>query len=654
MLVTESRPRNLKWYHAGPLLFGDWGTSRLYVLGLAFFFTAHASVYYLVGMSIVMAAVAWAYTVICRCFPDGGGVYSSARQVSPLLSVIGATLLLCDYIVTASLSTIEAFHYFGVPETWVVALSIGTIGALGLVNWFGARNAGRFALGIALAAMGASLVVAVLCVPYIRRGMGTISLEGIANASNWERWQSLVRIMLALSGVEAVSNMTGLMTPPVDKTARKTIWPVLVEVIVLNLVFGLALAGLPKLAAQHTSDYETYIVQRAPGVSEEKAAESVPDEVTQYRDTAMRVLAMESGKNAFGDSAGFIVGKAAAILFGLLLLSATNTVIVDKISVTYTMGRDKELPHGFTKLNYSGVPWWGVLFACIAPSAVLLFVSDVLLLADLYAVGVVGAICINVLCCAYNRKIDVRKWERGGLLVVGLLMLAVEITIVATKPHAAYFAGGMVGFVLVGRWVIHARRPKVFEAVPKPAEGWLAELRRGEEKVKSFGPRIMLAARGRDQSEFAVDLARKRGATLFAMYVRAVKIMDYGTGSVASIEDDPEAQESLGTIAVLARKAGVPFLPIYIVSPLVAEEILDYTATFGCDTLIMGKSKRGFLARTIGEDVVSKVAQNLPEGVSLIARASRAAAVQPMVDAHPGEKHTGSSKEGDEDEPPPS
>jgi hypothetical protein len=32
MLVEGKRPRELHWYHAGPMLFGDWGTSRLYVL----------------------------------------------------------------------------------------------------------------------------------------------------------------------------------------------------------------------------------------------------------------------------------------------------------------------------------------------------------------------------------------------------------------------------------------------------------------------------------------------------------------------------------------------------------------------------------------------------------------------------------------------
>ena len=36
MLSVGERPRVLKWFHAGPMLFGDWGTSRLYVLGLAF------------------------------------------------------------------------------------------------------------------------------------------------------------------------------------------------------------------------------------------------------------------------------------------------------------------------------------------------------------------------------------------------------------------------------------------------------------------------------------------------------------------------------------------------------------------------------------------------------------------------------------------
>ena len=45
----------------------DWGTSRLYVLGLAFYFTGHASPLYLGAMSLIMIAVA-ADTFMARSF----------------------------------------------------------------------------------------------------------------------------------------------------------------------------------------------------------------------------------------------------------------------------------------------------------------------------------------------------------------------------------------------------------------------------------------------------------------------------------------------------------------------------------------------------------------------------------------------------------
>jgi hypothetical protein len=36
MIKRVERPRELKWYHAGAMLYGDWGTSKAYVLGIAF------------------------------------------------------------------------------------------------------------------------------------------------------------------------------------------------------------------------------------------------------------------------------------------------------------------------------------------------------------------------------------------------------------------------------------------------------------------------------------------------------------------------------------------------------------------------------------------------------------------------------------------
>src|SRR4029453_11523413 len=111
-LLSSERPRNVGWRQAAGLLFGDWGTSRLYVLGIAFFFAGRSSFWLIVGMSVLTMGVGWAYTQICRIYPDGGGVYTAAKSRSRLLAVIGALLLFADYTVTASLSAVEAFHYF--------------------------------------------------------------------------------------------------------------------------------------------------------------------------------------------------------------------------------------------------------------------------------------------------------------------------------------------------------------------------------------------------------------------------------------------------------------------------------------------------------------------------------------------------------------
>ena len=112
MLASE-RPRNVGWFGAAALLFGDWGTSRLYVLGLAFLVAGRSSFWLIAGMSVLILCVGWAYTEICRIYPDGGGVYTAAKQKSQVLAVIAALLLFADYTVTASLSAVDAFHYFG-------------------------------------------------------------------------------------------------------------------------------------------------------------------------------------------------------------------------------------------------------------------------------------------------------------------------------------------------------------------------------------------------------------------------------------------------------------------------------------------------------------------------------------------------------------
>ncbi|MFG0305748.1 MAG: amino acid permease [Phycisphaerales bacterium JB040] len=637
MLVTDSRPRNLKWIHAGPLLYGDWGTSRLYVLGLAFLYTGHASVLYLAAIGLLMLAVSWAYTIVCREFPDGGGVYTAARRLSPTLSVVGSTLLLSGYIMTAAISVIEAWHYFGVPHSLTWPLSVATLVLVGGVNWLGARSAGTFALVIAFGALGVSAVLAVLVLPFFVRGLESISFDFLREHSPGTIWVSFTAICLALAGVEAVANMTGLMKKPVGKTAKKTIWPVTIEVVALNMLFGIALTGLTytvndvpleESRTAHVDLLESLEAGVAAAPTPEAASEAaerlarVEGEVEAYTNAAMKVIAEDAGKHFFGDTGGSVLGMVAGITFGLLLLSATNTAVMAMVSVLFAMAQDKELPRPLTRLNYSGVPWVGLIVSMVIPVGVISVTRDVTVLAELYVLGVCGAITVTVGSCALNRKLDIvgwRRWLMGGLAV---FLLAVSGTIAVTEPVSTAFSGGLIVLALGSRFALTRARERGPAPLAEPEHGWIAQVKAKTFTIDPDRPKIMLAARGRYQAEFAVDLARRRNATLFAIYVRTLRVMDLG-GAVPRVEDDADALVALGETSVLAEAAGVPFVPIYVTSADIADEILDCTVTYGCDTLIMGKSRRSRLARSLEGDVVTQVARHLPDTTALITRSAK-------------------------------
>src|SRR5437867_253169 len=70
-----------------------------------------------------------------------------------------------------------------------------------------------------------------------------------------QNWKAFVGVILALSGVEAVANLTGVMrldqgatmeNPIVAKTARKAIWVVAVEVVAGTALLGWAMLSLDK------------------------------------------------------------------------------------------------------------------------------------------------------------------------------------------------------------------------------------------------------------------------------------------------------------------------------------------------------------------------------------------------------------------------
>lgn len=595
MLVQGNRPRVLHWYHAGPMLFGDWGTSRLYVLGLAFFFTGRSSLWFMGAMSLLLIAVGWAYDIICRHFPDGGGVYSAARQRSEKLAVVGGLLLAADYVVTAALSALDAFHYLHVPhpEIWAAA----GIALVGVINFFGPTKAGTIALVVALVTILFTLIIGVASVPHLGNAVVTRP-----TGSPWIWWTQFTSIILAISGVEAVANMTGIMVQPVEKTARKSIWPVLIEIVVLNFILTIAMNSLPDSIL---------------GVGN-------PEQSAKVRDTMLNVLATHYVGPTFAAVASFA--------FAALLLSAVNTAVTDLVSIQYMMARDKELPAAFGGLNRWGMPVLPLVIGTVIPLVTVLLAPDVQILAELYAIGVVGAVAINVTACATNKSLGLKRHETIGLAILSVLMIAIWLTIAYEKPRALIFAGSIVGLGLLGRWATHhyarlrAFKISTASAPPAPLSLDMAPSQKPGPKLSSGKDpmpvrRIMVATRGNPKlMQFAFDYAHSQHAELWLVFVRHIAV-SAGPARRSDLEADEEAVALEKSATAYAKKFDVPMRFVYATATDIADTVLDVAATHATDVLILGTTRRGKLWRAMKGDVIQQVAEQLPESISLLIHA---------------------------------
>src|SRR5207249_7954598 len=250
MEVGLHRPRNVGWARAAALLYGDWGTSKAYVIGLAFVAAGFASFPIILAVCLLTGLVGYNYIIICRHFPDGGGVYSSAREQSRVLAVLGALLLMADFIVTAAMSCWDAMSYFGVSREHLKLVTIGFILLIGFINYFGPKNSGSVAISLAIPMVLAVVAVFALSVPHL-----TLAHLEPTHTGFRKNWVAFADVILALSGVEAIANLTGVMKldrrstpdqPSVAGTAKKAIWPVAFEVVFGTALLGWAMLSLPQ------------------------------------------------------------------------------------------------------------------------------------------------------------------------------------------------------------------------------------------------------------------------------------------------------------------------------------------------------------------------------------------------------------------------
>src|SRR6266702_285568 len=615
LLVTESgtvhRPRNVDWKRAAALLYGDWGTSKAYVIGLAFLAAGFSSLPIILAVCALTGLVGINYIVICRHFPDGGGVYSAARSQGRLLAVIGALLLLADLTVTAALSGWSALTYItsGAEHiAWIKLLrdhialtTIAVLLIMGAINYFGPKHSGSLAVALAVPTLIVVIVLIGISAPHLTTHFLQPRQESLGTL-----WVQFVGVILALSGAESIANVTGVMKldpgstmdkPSVARESLKAIVPVAIEVVAGTALLGWAMLSLPTVLGKtlHLSD-----------------PSSVSSVLQLRSEDMLRFIGEQFATATFSPAIGNLFGWIVGIVFFLLLLSAANTAIVAMIGLLYMMSRDREMPRQFRILNRHGLP-----------TVVLLFAANFTSLAGLYAIGVVGAITVNVGSCTFNRTVGFTWYDRILFGITFVILAFVELTLAHTKLDALQF----VIAVLIGGLALRAYTLKlqglttltVTREVAKMVTPDLAATLRPQLQE---GQKIMVAARGiTPVLSFALDEAQLRKAMLCVLYVKEVAVYYTAAGTSlgrAKWQDDPEANAIMCSMLKLAEERDICVVPLYAVSQDAAATIVDLAATMGVDFVVIGASQRTAMAKLLRGSVATNVAQQLPDSIQLL------------------------------------
>src|SRR6476646_6424265 len=167
MEISSHRPRNVGWARAAALLYGDWGTSKAYVIGFAFLLTGYRSLPIILAVCALTGLVAFNYVIVCRHFPYGCAVYSSARAQSRVLAVLGSLLLVADLTVTAALSGWSAMAYFHAPKEHIVFATVALILVVGAINFFGPKHSGSMAVTLAVPTVIVVVLIILLSAPHL-------------------------------------------------------------------------------------------------------------------------------------------------------------------------------------------------------------------------------------------------------------------------------------------------------------------------------------------------------------------------------------------------------------------------------------------------------------------------------------------------------
>lgn len=580
-LEKDTPPRKLGVTDLFAVGYGDLGSSIFYALGITTFFALGAAPISLVLAGIVFVCTSLTYAEMTAAIPASGGSASFARiAFNDFVSFIAGWGLLLDFIVTIAISIFVilpylSFFYGGPIHVSVhLAISVGIIGILYIVNYFGVQHSTRisiFLTGIALFTQVLILILALFGGVDLVKVFEQMKIGVQANWSpTWDNFlKGTAMAMVAYTGIESIAALGSETKRPIKTLPRAVmiVMSVLVTMYLAISVIGLSVMSPQELGTKYVDNPILGIVNNLP----------------------------------FGSAA--LVPWVGFLAAGLLFV-AGNAGLMGASRLSFNMGEYYQLPQFFyrTHKKYRTPVVSLGIFAILAALVIIWSRGKLHFLADLYNFGAMLAFFSAHLSLIVLRikQPEMHRPFRAPLnikiskdvsipltAVVGALStLAVWILVIVTKPEGRYLGFTWMGLGII-MYLLYRRKKKMAP---------MGQVKIEKVKISDFKPleikNILVPTKGGAETEtvqMACEIAKVHGAKVTAIHLVQVPYslplespMPYRLLIGESILQRAEA---------IAREFGVEIETEILRARQIDDTILQYLEEKEFDLLVLGAVK---------------------------------------------------------------
>ncbi len=327
----------------------------------------HLSMPIAITIILLLWTLVISYSQTVQAYPQGGGAYVVAKyNIGPFASILGASALILDYILTVAVSVTAGIHALtsAYPQLIPMATGLSVVGIL-ILGWLNLRGVRESAHAILIPVYGFILMVFTLGIS----GLFISPIEVKIAVSNPETdiiWSIFTIFIVlrafsggctAMTGIEAVANAGRVLKEPTTRIAQQIL-------IAIGLIGGISFFLITKVA----SNLKLIPMQN----------ESIISQLTRH---------------VFGEGFFYTLFQ---FLTACILFLAANTSFAGFPQLAAMVAKDQWLPKQLSALGDRLVFSYGILWlTLISCVLVIIFNGNTHALIPLYAIGVFSAFTLN-------------------------------------------------------------------------------------------------------------------------------------------------------------------------------------------------------------------------------------------------------------------